>query len=90
MERLSLHEGEELDFGADGEEEVNTAHALCLVGRFLTDHKIRVPTMKDRMADIWRPGAWGSDHRSGGGSVPFSVLSSTGYPEGVKKRTLVL
>lgn len=56
MERLSLNEGEELDFGDDGEKEVNTAQALCLVGHFLTDREIRVPVMNDRMADVWRPG----------------------------------
>lgn len=29
---------------------------FCLVGHFFTDRSIRVLIMKDRLAEIWRPG----------------------------------
>ena len=29
--------------------------SLCLVGRFLTNKNIRVPIMKEQLANVWRP-----------------------------------
>lgn len=56
MERLNLREDDNMEFGPEGDQYEEANRALCLVGRFLTDRNIRVPIMKDRMADIWRPG----------------------------------
>lgn len=56
MEGLRLHEEEDIEFADDSNSVVELDQSLCLVGRFLTDRHIRVPTTKDRMADTWRPG----------------------------------
>lgn len=56
MERLTI-EVEDSDVvvqGTEGEEKEDDL-TLCLIGRFLTDRRIRLQVMKDRMAGIWCP-----------------------------------
>lgn len=90
MENLSLHDGEEIEFVDEGEAEVEATQSLCLVGRFLTDRNIRVPIMKDRLADVWRPGAWSLDRRSGARALCVPVLPSVGYSKGAEKWSVVV
>lgn len=56
MERLWLQEDDEIEFVDESAEQVAAAPSLCLVRRFLTDRNIRAVVMKERMADVWRPG----------------------------------
>ncbi|XP_045822007.1 uncharacterized protein LOC123914889 [Trifolium pratense] len=56
LEGLSLQEEEEgfsFDFEEEGDEQVDLR--WCLVGRFLCDRAIHFPSMKVRMADLWKP-----------------------------------
>lgn len=84
MERLTIHDCEELEFVDEGEGEVEARQTLSLVGRFLTIRNISVPIMKDRMADVWRPGHGVQIARF----VCFLVLSSVKYTKGVKEWSL--
>lgn len=90
IENLSLHDGEEIEFVDEGGGRSGSDTALCLVGRFLTDRNIRVPIMKDRLADVWRPGAWSLDRRSGARALCVPVLPSVGYSKGVEKWSVVV
>lgn len=56
MENLRIHEEAEIEFVDEGEDQVAAEPLLCLMGWFLTDRNIRVVVMKERMANVWRPG----------------------------------
>lgn len=77
MDRLTLGEEVEIEVVEEGEEKVESDLSLGLVGRFLTDMSIRVQTMKDRMAGVWRPRKGSSDQGSGTETVYLSVLPPT-------------
>jgi hypothetical protein len=57
IERLTIAEEEdEIEITIDdstGNQEEN--HALCLVGRFLTDRPIRTRMMKEKISEFWQP-----------------------------------
>lgn len=56
MERLTqaIEDSDVVVQGVDGGEGAEDL-SLCLIGRFLTDHPIRLQIMKDCMAGVWRP-----------------------------------
>ncbi|KAI4351428.1 hypothetical protein L6164_005797 [Bauhinia variegata] len=58
LQGLSWVEKEDdgLVFDVDHNLETNANLELCLVGLFLTDKVLRIPIMKERMANVWRPG----------------------------------
>lgn len=56
IDSLNIEDDEadmQINVKASGDDDVDLS--ICLVGRFLTDRNIRVPIMKERMADVWRP-----------------------------------
>jgi 14-3-3 protein epsilon len=58
MELLSLSDEEEevLSFDNDVRDETQADQALCLIGRFLTNKRIKNDVMKERMATLWKLG----------------------------------
>lgn len=56
FENMSLTDDGSMVFEGEGDPMENNSGDLSLVGRFLTDRTIRFTIMRERMADVWRPG----------------------------------
>ncbi|KAG5145919.1 hypothetical protein JHK84_031462 [Glycine max] len=52
---LNINDEVDMEFNLEEAGENAIDLSLCLEGRFLTNIHIRVPIMKERMVEVWKP-----------------------------------